>query len=509
MPSRDIEKSLREEIEGYVESRLQSVREELARLQEQINQTFASLSERLSAESGTDAPIAVAVAEHLRQARNIGIEEAAEGSVSARSSSDVAILKSSIEDLEERGTQSDVLNTLVNSAASFAPRVAFFVAKNERLTGWRARGLEGTVGDDAVRELSIPLSSDTLLGEAARTRKIWSGEPGSHEGDNLIYKHFGGEPPSRIVAIPLVVRGKAAEGKAVAVLYADSAQQDSDSVNLEALETLVRVAAMSVELLVARRSSSADSQAGARPAAEAEKAYEPSAQQTYENVAQPAYEAATRDHDETASATQEIGEGESAQPFANEPAPEVVSEPEFLEGSSSNASGWEIPSEAGAGASESQPGAFEPLPVEPLPVESSSFDVAPSSSSFETAPAAAAQTDATAAAPRRRYGADAEFPVEVSEEERPVHDRARRFARLLVSEIKLYNEQKVREGCDAGDLYSRLREDIDRSREMYDKRFAEQVGSRYDYFHQELINTLAGGDSSKLGEGYPGASVSA
>ena len=99
----------------------------------------------------------------------------------------------------------------------------------------------------------------------------------------------------------------------------------------------------------------------------------------------------------------------------------------------------------------------------------------------------------------------ADLPIEVSEEERPVHDRARRFARLLVSEIKLYNEQKVREGRDAGDIYGRLREDIDRSREMYDKRFAEQVGGRYDYFHHELVNTLAEGDDAKLGAGYPGA----
>ena len=68
-----------------------------------------------------------------------------------------------------------------------------------------------------------------------------------------------------------------------------------------------------------------------------------------------------------------------------------------------------------------------------------------------------------------------EFPVEVNEEEKRYHNEARRFARLLVSEIKLYNEQKVREGRDAGDLYNRLREDIDRSRQMYDKRVAPPV----------------------------------
>jgi predicted ArsR family transcriptional regulator len=78
---------------------------------------------------------------------------------------------------------------------------------------------------------------------------------------------------------------------------------------------------------------------------------------------------------------------------------------------------------------------------------------------------------------------------------------------LLVSEIKLYNEQKVKEGRSQNNLYERLRDDIDRSRQMYDKRVAAPVAARHDYFHQELVNTLAEGDTSKLGAAYPGASV--
>jgi hypothetical protein len=105
---------------------------------------------------------------------------------------------------------------------------------------------------------------------------------------------------------------------------------------------------------------------------------------------------------------------------------------------------------------------------------------------------------------------DVELPVEVSsEEERRLHNDARRFARLLVSEIKLYNESKVAEGRAQGDLYGRLREYIDRSREMYDKRVKPEVAQRYDYFHNELVNTLAEGDPAKLGNAYPGATVSA
>jgi hypothetical protein len=111
---------------------------------------------------------------------------------------------------------------------------------------------------------------------------------------------------------------------------------------------------------------------------------------------------------------------------------------------------------------------------------------------------------------RRRYGMDAELPVPVSsDEERRLHNDARRFARLLISEIKLYNEQKVKDGRSEHDLYERLREYIDRSRDMYDKRVKPEVAKKYDYFHHELVGTLAEGDADKLGTAYPGAAVSA
>jgi hypothetical protein len=81
---------------------------------------------------------------------------------------------------------------------------------------------------------------------------------------------------------------------------------------------------------------------------------------------------------------------------------------------------------------------------------------------------------------------------------------ALRFARLLVAEIKLYNETAVEEGRRNGNLYARLRSDIDRSREMYRKRVHPSVLSRKDYFHEELVRILCQGDASLLGEEYPG-----
>ncbi len=79
------------------------------------------------------------------------------------------------------------------------------------------------------------------------------------------------------------------------------------------------------------------------------------------------------------------------------------------------------------------------------------------------------------------------------------HEEARRFARLLVSEIRLYNEQAVQAGKLARDIYSRLREDIDRSREMYEQRVSAEVRADSNYFHDEMVRILADGDADALG----------
>lgn len=87
----------------------------------------------------------------------------------------------------------------------------------------------------------------------------------------------------------------------------------------------------------------------------------------------------------------------------------------------------------------------------------------------------------------------------VPDGEEALHEEARRLARLLVSEIKLYNEEIIEEGRREGDIYARLREDIDRSRQMYEERVDDRVRAGGDYFHQELVLRLAGGDPDILG----------
>jgi hypothetical protein len=156
--------------------------------------------------------------------------------------------------------------------------------------------------------------------------------------------------------------------------------------------------------------------------------------------------------------------------------------------------------------------AFEPKPVAP-PIEQPRERFEPATtapSGFApqfNEPPAVIEAPVVQAPPPRLSERNVDLPIEVPEEERRIHNDARRFARLLVSEIKLYNEKKVTDGREAGDLYERLREAIDRSREMYDKRVQPPVAAKFDYFHYELVNSLAEGKAERLGRGYPGASI--
>jgi len=463
-----LEDSLRREIDSYLETRLSAVKQEITTLQSLLNESLSTFLER-QADVQMDGSMIASIAEHLHAAHERGVELAASESARAKASSDMAIVKAAIGDINEQKSQAEILKALVNRASSFAPRVAFFVLKGEQAAGWRGRGFEGTVGDEAIKEISFSVNADTVVGSAAKGLATWSGGPGSHSEDHLLLNRLGEEPAQRIVAIPLKVRGRA-----VAVLYADSAGLESESINLEALETLVTVSGMAVELLSAARGTAPKrvAEEAPAPAEQPQQSYEPTSEYTPEpeSTPEPVYSGAD---------TIQTYEPEPAyEPTPVEPSSFVeavpVEEPESVfEDSSATA---EQPSFGGE-----EPPAWSP-PVEASP----------------------------AATPRRRYGQDSELPVEVhGDEERRLHNDARRFARLLISEIKLYNEQKVAEGRSEHDLYDRLREYIDRSREMYDKRVKAEVAARYDYFHGELVNTLAEGDASRLGANYPGATVNA
>jgi hypothetical protein len=90
----------------------------------------------------------------------------------------------------------------------------------------------------------------------------------------------------------------------------------------------------------------------------------------------------------------------------------------------------------------------------------------------------------------------------MSPEDQEVHRKAQRFARLLVDEIKLYNQVKVTEGRKNHDLYDRLKDTIDKSRTTYQKRYGKTVAASGNYFDDEVKRSLAEDDLSIMGPNF-------
>jgi hypothetical protein len=88
---------------------------------------------------------------------------------------------------------------------------------------------------------------------------------------------------------------------------------------------------------------------------------------------------------------------------------------------------------------------------------------------------------------------------EAPEIEQNIHEEAKRLARLLVSEIKLYNEAKLTVAREGRNIYQQLKEDIERSREMYNQRVSKALRASTNYFEEEVVRILANGDPSLLG----------
>jgi hypothetical protein len=409
-----------------------------------------------------------------------------------------------VQEIEAQQSQADVLKALLRGAVDFSDRVALFVIKNEQAIGWRLAKVDDP-DLEMIGGVSLPLTAQTIVTRAARDRITTSGADAVDSDYAMLLDQLGGAP-AVVTAMPLIVRGKV-----VAVLYADASSTDTNAMNVDALDLLTRVAAMAVNLVSIQRT------AGVPAPAETTQAEAPRTEPAEEQAYIPQVEAAELPADTIETepppppvewtmepvATESAASAEDAAlPDAepNEPAqapsgltPDVVSA--NIWGAERAAPATDEPTPTAPAHAPAPEAVTEPL-APPVPVGAPSPDY----SSPYSAPLGSS----------RRYGvSEPELPVEVSEDERRLHNDARRFARLLVSEIKLYNEPKVQEGRNKGDLYDRLRDDIDRSRQMYNKRVAPPVAARHDYFHQELVNTLAEGDVTKLGMSYPGASLSA
>ena len=505
MNTEELERSLRSEFDDQFKKAWMQTRADVDEFQRnletafedhraQLNEVFSALVSRLEIPREVESAFSETVVEHLRLARDEGarITATAMGEAekleqtNAAQPANYSKLRDAISNIKEQQTQAAILRTLVESASEFAPRGAFFIVKNDHLVGWKVFGSDK---DEAfVRSIHFPLSSDTILSDSVNSLSTRVGNASSAGENSRFLEPLDFEPTSAMVAIPL-----AARGRGVAVLYADGGAENYLS-NVEALETLVAVAGLTVELRAAATGQPVET--APQPKAVNEVHDEPVASEIEEVQSSSA-----ADESESVQCEPVYGVVESVQ---SEPAYGEVEEVRNVPDGSEYAGAVAVTEES--------------APVEP------SQEPVSTGFAFSTSNLSQSQQEVTVPAletvvkfeeqpvetvvvkseiPQRRISdRSMDLPIEVSDDERRPHSDARRFARLLISEIKLYNEQKVTEGRESGEIYEVLKESIDRSREMYEKRVQPDVAAKFDYFHYELVNNLAQGDEEKLGVGY-------
>jgi hypothetical protein len=120
---------------------------------------------------------------------------------------------------------------------------------------------------------------------------------------------------------------------------------------------------------------------------------------------------------------------------------------------------------------------FAPTPSQEIPVE---LEVA------ETAVAASGEFDINQLTP----------------EEQELHRRANRVAKVSMQDIKMLRPEQVRLGREHKDICIRLKDDIEKAHREYDRRFKPIMDHPVDYFYRWLVEILADGDASSLGD-YP------
>ena len=465
-------------------------------------------------------------------------------------SSNWSLVRSSMSAIESARTQVDVLTRFLTEANAHASRVALLVLRNDRITGWKAIGFDVSNGkDDAVKGLDLAADADPFAAAVLRRERSMIAVP--PDEDSPLRRALGGVAPARMFIVPMVIRDRIA-----GLLVGDELPGEEKRLDTAALEVLTFATGLSVDLLAARKKipsptltqtgdeiavfepvQKASDDPGAtiqavpfvfeaakpveaqRPSAPAAQTPRPSSF-SFERDAPPKAAplaeqsgglreraritdagAALRALEQSAArqkldTPQPAAPGEVTLAFDQlrssvppPPAPAAPPTPIRLS--------WDAPVAAPPPAPVPPP-AHVVMPTPPAqvaPREASTPRPVPqgAQSSLETTggPVGGPVSAPPGFVPRFRSGRE-EDPA------RAVED-ARRLARLLVSEIKLYNEKKVEEGRANLDLYDRLKDDIERSRQVYNERTPESVRLDTNFFQDELVRILADGRPEVLG----------
>jgi hypothetical protein len=297
----------------------------------------------------------------------------------------------------------------------------------------------GFANSDAVKDFALDEDAPAVA-RAIRDRVVASAPVA--DLDSRFLKEFGTPASGEARVLPLILKDKVA-----ALVYADTGTGAAGSLDTGSLELLVLSTSAWLEVNSLRKQAQTHVDSHHVPAVEAAPHHAP-AQPV------PAFNDPFASHAPAYASGQAMAAaaaGEASAPVA------------------SAAHGAIAEVQSAAVEAEMEPGLAEPLPIGQTEIKATP----------ETPPVPS-----------------------ISPDDQDVHRKAQRFARLLVDEIKLYNQAKVAEGRKHKDLYDRLRETIEKSRATYQKRYGKTVAASGNYFQNEIIRSLAEDDLSIMGANF-------
>jgi len=353
-------------------------------------------------------------------------------------SSASADLARTISEIQLGSSQKEILRALLDSSARYAARVALFVVKGSHATGWQARGF---ATNDALKDFALDSQAAAIV--RALTDRV-STSAGAGDFDTRFIEQFGTATHTRL--LPLILKDKVA-----ALIYADGGVEDK-ALDAGSLDVLVLATGSWLEVNSLRK------QAVKAPSTAHAEEHEPPAK---------AFAPAPAMNDPFAAHAPVFAMAASAAGRGNGAATAIEANSSHHDGSHGG----------GQGAVEVQSAVVAEAAVGSEPLAAGHIHL-------EGAPDGVAHSPA--------------MPPEDEE----VHRKARRFARLLVDEIKLYNKSKLAEGRTNKNLYELLKDPIDKSRATYQKRYGSTVAASGNYFEDEMKRSLAEDDLSVMGPNF-------
>jgi hypothetical protein len=373
--------------------------------------------------------------------------ESANGDGSPGSGNGSAELARAVAEIHLGSSQREILRALLDTSARYAERVALFVVKGSQARGWQARGF---AQNDALKDFSLD-GSATAIGRVLAERTSTSASIA--EMDAQFCKEFGEPISGEARVVPLILKDKIA-----ALIYADGGTAAGGRLDAGSLDLLVLSTGSWLEVNSLRKQAQKESLVarGESHGASSKPEVYAAPMRSALGATDPFAAHAPAHHMERAQAA---AAGAEAKTHLSAVAATATEE---------TAQSIQMPYAAG----EVEAAFAEPLP-EPLP---------------DPPPQPLAILEA--------------LPPALSPEDQEVHRKAQRFARLLVDEIKLYNQTKVTEGRKNKDLYDRLKDAVDKSRATYQKRYGTTVAASANYFQHEIIRSLAEDDVSIMGANF-------